>query len=433
MTKDKFNAKLRDYSRSLSPRQYERDLVSKIYQSINDLLGENNCIQIGSYPRFTSTTPLHDLDILYVIGNWDTQHHDPSTILSSLHQKIKTDYENPTKLNVATSLQKHSVTISYSENNKEVFSVDLVPAYIYGQNEFKLDTYKVPEVIKERNHDVRKTMAWDPAVEHGWINSDPRGYIKVATDVGINSDFRKTVKFIKRWKNNLSETTNKELKLKSFHLEQVVTKIFLQNPQIDIFDAVFSFFVDFPNTVGSANQIPDRANNDKFIDDYLTDFSAEQIKKMNKARDGFLIKLENMDEDDSVSELMKINFHKRYSQNEEYLFDQKIPVLKEEVLTINAFVQQDGKDLRRLDITGIITAGNLIRFEVFMPIRADIYKWRVKNDDRCTQPRGEITDHCTKNNPESTKYKGIHYVECYAIRNNVCVASARQNIILLHE
>lgn len=430
MTKDKFNAKLRDFARSLSPRQYERDLVSKIYQSINDLLGENNCIQIGSYPRFTSITPLHDLDILYVIGKWDAQHHDPSTTLSSLHQRIKTSYENPTKLSVTTSLQKHSVTISYSENNKEVFSVDLVPAYVYGQNEFQLDTYKVPEIIKERNHDIRKTMAWDPTAEQGWINSDPRGYIKVATDVGVNPDFRKTVKFIKKWKNNLSEATNKELKLKSFHLEQVVTKIFLQHPQIDIFDAVFSFFVDFPNTVGSANQIPDRANNDKFIDDYLADFSAEQITKMSKARDGFLIKLENMDEDDSVSELMKIDFHKRYGQSEEYLFDQRIPVLKDQVLTINAWVQKDGRDETRLSPLGFIDAGKYIRFEVFMPIQADFYKWRVKNDDRCTQPRGEITDHCTKNNPESTKYKGFHYVECYAIRNNICIASARQNVNL---
>ena len=66
MKKDKFNAKFREYARTLSPQQSERDFIGKIYQSFNDLLGVNNCIQIGSYPRFTAITPVHDLDILYV-------------------------------------------------------------------------------------------------------------------------------------------------------------------------------------------------------------------------------------------------------------------------------------------------------------------------------------------------------------------------------
>ena len=65
-----------------------------------------------------------------------------------------------------------------------------------------------------------------------------------------------------------------------------------------------------------------------------------------------------------------------------------------------------------------------------MPIDVDYYSWKVKNDDKCIQPRGEITDHHTMNTPEQTKYKGNHYVECYAIRNGVCVAISRQNVIL---
>ncbi|NIT99702.1 MAG: hypothetical protein GWN01_01780 [Nitrosopumilaceae archaeon] len=61
---------------------------------------------------------------------------------------------------------------------------------------------------------------------------------------------------------------------------------------------------------------------------------------------------------------------------------------------------------------------------------ADLYKWKVKNDDSSEEPRGEISDHHTKNDPESSKYRGNHYVECYAIRDGVCIAKARQNVVI---
>ena len=67
-----------------------------------------------------------------------------------------------------------------------------------------------------------------------------------------------------------------------------------------------------------------------------------------------------------------------------------------------------------------------------MPIACDLYKWKVKNDDACIQPRGEISDHKTLRHPEYTQYKGKHFVECYAIRNGICIATARQNVIILH-
>lgn len=83
------------------------------------------------------------------------------------------------------------------------------------------------------------------------------------------------------------------MKLKSFHLEQVVTKYFQENRSQTIFDAIFDFFVNIPNIL-RPNQIPDRADHDKFIDDYIVKFSKEQIQKIIEARDDLLIKLENL-------------------------------------------------------------------------------------------------------------------------------------------
>jgi len=433
MIKSSFNSKLREYSKTLSPKASEQDLIGKVYQSFNDLFGVNNCVQIGSYPRFTSITPIHDLDILYILGSWDENNHSPSTTLQELFSEITNNYVNPTKYTKKASLQTHSVTVEFWENSNMILSVDIVPAYSYGKNEYNQDTYKVPEVIKEKNHATRNTLTWNASDSHSWINSDPRGYIKVATDVGVNTDFRKTVKFVKRWKNNLCDQ-DKNLKLKSFHLEQVITNIFKKNPNIDIFDAIFSFFISLPTIVNVPNQIQDRANSGKFIDDYLAKFTPDQKNKIRDARDGFLIKLENLKESDSVESLMDIDFYSRTS-SEMFIFDQNIKTLTEDQydFKISGEVQVRNGGFREfvLDKIGLITIDRKIKFLISgASPDVDLLKWKVKNDNSSDEPRGEITDHHTKNEIENTKYRGNHYVECYAIKNNICVAKSRQNVVL---
>ncbi len=434
MKKDKFNSKLREFARSLSPSTSEQNLVNKIYQSFNDLFGIDNCIQIGSYPRFTSITPIHDLDILYILGQWSENSHDPSETLKKLFSQINSDYVNPTSLTVSSSLQAHSVTVIYSKDDEEVFSVDIVPAYSYGKNEFQQDTYMVPEILKEKNHDFRKSMTWDSNNIHDWIKSDPRGYIKVATLVGQNQDFRKVVKLVKKWKNNLNDFDEK-LKLKSFHLEQVITKLFQQFSDTCVFDAIFKFFVDLPDIINNPNQIKDRANGDKFIDDYLEKFTPEQKEKIKQVRDYFLIKLENLDEKDSIDFLLTVNLHKRKSLAEEYLFDKKIPTFTDpqySQFSISADItDKAGNTQRPLNNQGVIDSGRYLKFKRLHRIDGCTYNWKVKNDDNCTEPRGEITCDQTRNVPESTKYKGRHYAECYAIKDGVCVARAKQSVVLL--
>ena len=172
MTKDKFNSKLREYTKTLSTKSYEQDLIGKIYQSFNDLFGVNNCIQIGSYPRFTSITPIHDLDILYILGSWDENSHSPLITLQNLFNEVNKSHVNPTSYTKKVSLQTHSVTVEFWQGSDMILSVDIVPAYSYGKNEYNHDIYKVPEVIKERNH------------THGLILI-PEGILKLPLRLGL--------------------------------------------------------------------------------------------------------------------------------------------------------------------------------------------------------------------------------------------------------
>ncbi|MHB8279988.1 MAG: nucleotide-binding domain-containing protein [Candidatus Humimicrobiaceae bacterium] len=443
MEKNKFNTKFRDYARTLSPKTDERVMLSKIYQSFNELLGINNCIQIGSYPRFTAITPIHDLDILYFLGNWNENKHDPTAVLQNLNTQINNDYKNPTDYKIEVTIQTHSVTISYLKSSEEIFSVDIVPAYFYSKNEFAEDTYKVPEVIRKKHGKSRVEYYQKLSQERkemGWITSDPRGYIKIASDINksTNGEFRKTVKMIKVWKNNLTNE-DPSLKLKSFHLEQIITKYFIDNNNIEIFDVVFKFFVELSEIINKPNQIKDRANDDKFIDNYLEDFTNFQKEKIKQARDCFLVKLESFLETDLAMDLFNVCFYKRNSETEQFLYDYNLPILTESNrFRIDGFIQKkDGfRDGWLSEVDNKIAKGRKIKFSIRNDVEKNYSMWKVQNDKKSDEVlnasaiRGEITKNSTRNNPESTAYKGRHYVEGYAIRDNACVARSRIDVVI---
>ena len=61
--------------------------------------------------------------------------------------------------------------------------------------------------------------------------------------------------------------------------------------------------------------------------------------------------------------------------------------------------------------------------------------WKVRNTGeeaiRADCIRGQIkADDGTRRRDEPTKYRGKHYVECYVVKNGVCVAVAHQNVII---
>ncbi len=446
MKKSSFNAKFREYAVSkISPTETERNFVSSVYGDVCDVLGENKCIQIGSYPRFTAIRPLHDLDVLYIIGQYDPRGVHPEGVLKELEQKINNEFKNSTSYEISISLQTHSITISFTSNGEEVFAIDIVPAYSsINKNEFGQDTYYVPEVLRV-NHGKRNQFYAEKSIHHedmGWIKSDPRGYIEVAKRVNnSNTDFRKTVKLIKFWKQN-AKSIDENVKIKSFHIEQIITSYFSEDRSLDCFDAIFKFFSNLEQYVSSA-QILDRADSSKYIDEYIDKLSEIQKNKILQARDYFMVKLEIFNDASSLDNLFTGGFYIRKSNEENFLFEQGIPILVDPVISfeIDGWVTTKGHKngfqkywLSKRDnkikleagvqknIKYIITKGKKL---------SGLTKWKVKNDNQSEQPRGEITDNNTRNNPESIAYKGNHYVDCFLIENNVCIARYRRYVAVI--
>ena len=188
-----------------------------------------------------------------------------------------------------------------------VLSVDVVPAYTSGVNDFKQDMYMVPELAIRRRHAVRRTL-YDELARSGrvmnWIKSDPRGYIKVAKLINEkNEDFRKSAKFVKAWKWACKEQSD-NFKLKSFHIEQVITGYFSNNPQLEIYDAVLQFFQNLPRIIERA-QIPDRADNAVFIDSYVNDLTGEERQAIIEAGTLFLQKLQTLTSESELGNLFE--------------------------------------------------------------------------------------------------------------------------------
>ena len=433
MKKDKFNSLFRDYVRSnLTPNQGERNFVSAVYHAVMDVLGEPNCFQIGSYARFTAITPLHDLDVLYEIAKWSPD-VDPGAVLREVHANLSQNFVNPTLCQYSISLQTHSVTITFASNGSEVFSVDVVPAYTLELNEFGKPKYMVPEITrlqKAKRSDLYKDVASGQR-KIGWIKSDPKGYNQQSTDLNAkNDDYRKTVKFVKGWRNSC-KSLDEDFPIKSFHIEQILYGYFIRESNATIFDGIFEFFAHLDGYIEKP-QIPDRADRSIFIDQYLSDLTSSDKDEVLALRDCFMIKLEDFEEGSDVAELLSACKRKRASIVEKYLFDYSIPTLTEEKLTIRSKAlryHQGGFRESFLTAIGTVNAGRKIEFTVPNNApSADLFKWKVKNDDSCPQPRGEINDHQTSQFPESTKYIGNHYVECFAIRNGVCIAKTRQTV-----
>ena len=154
--------------------------------------------------------------------------------------------------------------------SEEVLSVDVVPAYIHGQNEFKDEMYVVPELVLRRRAARRRLYDEVARGAHAmrWITSDPRGYVTVAAQRDRrNNDFRKSVKFVKAWRTSCKSMED-SFPLKSLHIEQAVGGYFDSHPDCDIFDAVYEFFCALPDLIRKA-RYPDRANPSRKIDEYV--------------------------------------------------------------------------------------------------------------------------------------------------------------------
>lgn len=122
-------------------------------------------------------------------------------------------------------------------------------------------------------------------------------------------------------------------------------------------------------------------------------------------------------------------------------FDFKIPIVRDfryGVTMVGHVMPRRGFRHYPLPARGnIVGKGRSLRFKLTrctVPEPYDVY-WKVRNYGNeagaANCLRGEIRkDDGSRQRIESTDYRGRHYVECYVVKNGVCVAKDRQEVII---
>jgi hypothetical protein len=290
MDHDTINNIVNGYIRdNLSPKPEQRAYIAEKYVELKGFL-DGVCFRSGSYPRYTSIDPVHDLDVIYPVTDV-TVRDDPTILIHQLWKQLEDRYKNSSTQVKRVYAQTHSVTVELADSPEGDFSIDIVPAIeLKEKNEYSQALYSVPEILRlnRRNRQQRYDKASERPI--GWIKSDPRGYIKASSDLNeANSDFRHAAKLVKGWRHACKMAYKDDFKLKSFHLEQIVSMFFKANPNFSTIEAVVACLKALPDHLSSA-QIPDRADSTRLIDGYVDSLTdAERTLIIRLQADALLI------------------------------------------------------------------------------------------------------------------------------------------------
>ena len=274
---------IKDYvNGNIRPTEKERKYVKVKYAELKEVLGSGNgsVFRSGSFARYTATTPIHDLDVIWVDESYESV-DDPYKVLKELAASIKQQYRECGFPVPRIDVQSHSVTLEFDDNDDD-FAIDVVPAIQSDDgalNEYGQPIFMVPEIIR-LNHQNRYefyTKQKRQPREIRWLLTDPKGYREEAKrlDASSGKNYRATVRIVKAWRSKMKADYSDQWKLKSFHAEQICAQIFTSNSSLSIASALIEFYSQLPGYVLKAPLIEDRAYEQdseyKYIDSYMAD------------------------------------------------------------------------------------------------------------------------------------------------------------------
>jgi len=303
MSDDAINAIVNKFvDDKLSPKPNERSYIKNKYSQLREVL-EWQCFRSGSYPRLTANHPVHDLDVIYVVDDPDLQ-DNPLAYTANLKKRIEnSNISNITKV----TAQTHSLTIEFSDSSTG-FSIDVVPVIETNEtNQYGQPLYVVPEILflNDHNRIARYKHSTSQPIE--WIKSDPRGYVHAARLINkTDPDFRPATKLGKGWRHACKNLYGDDFPLKSFHFELIFYEYFFQQQSATTLEAI----IDCVGAITGALDTPrfrDRADNTRFIDDYVTKITPQQkqlVLKLQSVAYDIVAKLPSCSSEDEVLSLL---------------------------------------------------------------------------------------------------------------------------------
>jgi len=404
---------------SLRYHQITKKLNSKFRDTDSEI---DNCLQVGSYGRYTGIKGISDLDMLYIMPDtlWSQYCSDPDKLLRHVRDAIKERY--PTTEIIYDRLVVDVFFTNFTFEVQPVFEVKDGEEINYKYPDTKYDCYRITK---------------------------PRQEQKAMTDFSqsYGSAHRHLCKMTRAWKNNIG------LGMGGLLID-TLTHRFLSDhtdlaqysfSQYDILCRDFFEFLknepkqDHYQALGSGQDVKVKhlfQNKAKVA--YATTVSAieetDAEKKHEKWRDVFGISFPKAE--DTINESSQSI---SYINNEEFI-ENLYSVDIRYSLTIDCEISRDG--FRETMLRRLLSENKRIsrvRSLLFQIVSTDtpepyVVKWKVRNVGeeaiRRNCIRGQIIDSNKKDNmrKETSNFIGPHYVECYIIKRGVVVARNRLDV-----
>ncbi|NFT08354.1 nucleotidyltransferase [Clostridium botulinum] len=396
--------------------------LNKSYYNLEDDTTSHMYI-VGSTGRETAIKGVSDLDIIFDLPNEKYKQYDAyeSNGQSALLQEVKKALEDKYP-NTDISGDGQVVVINFTK-----YTVELVPGFKQSDDRFKY-----------------------PDSNNGgsWKYTDPLPEIEESKKTAEDTDnnFKYISNMLRAWKNKQG------FKFGGLLIDTLTYKFLNEKTQfrniafdsyLEMTKELFSYLKDLNKeqsywyALGSNQQVYN-CENGKFITKAdkaykkVKDLTEELSNVNKKLREVFGTQFPKKQSTESRNAISSY-FEKNYKHTEEFIED-LFPVDIRYTLKIDCKITQDGfrPTLLRLLLKNskYLKAKKELEFyidkiEAKLEKPYEIY-WKVKNEGEVAIEKDCIRGQIVKTNSpvkkESSDFKGKHYVECYIVKNGICVA-----------
>lgn len=391
-------------------------LNKKFWNNESEIL---NSLQIGSYGRKTAVNGVSDLDMIFELSEEDFKKYNDTDSNGQL--KVLQDCKDAIVVSYPTTdikVDRYVVVVNFTN-----YVVEVCPVFLQADTK-----YKFPD-----SYDGGK-----------WKTTNPRPEIKEINefDVTTNQNLKNLAKMTRAWKNKCG------VKIGGLLIDTLCYE-FLQNNEdhwetnYDDYDVLVRDFFEFLKDYNKDRKEWYAPGSNQKVYKKGSNF----ISKAKKAHENVVDAISKKDNDTVYTIWKKVFGYPfpypkvikeasvNYTNQEQYI-EELYPIDITNSLSINCEVIQNGYRIAFLrDMLDKLKVNKKLYFfiqhtDVEKPYEV---KWKIKNEGQIAHDRNMlrgqiINDDGSEKRKEDTNFEGAHYVECYIIKNGICVARDRIDV-----
>ncbi|MBM3209822.1 nucleotidyltransferase [Candidatus Saccharibacteria bacterium] len=364
---------------------------------------------IGSYGKRTNIRPPEDVDLLFKITEemYLQYENSPSALLQRIRKVLGETYTTTEEIRAWGKV----VLVKFADGTH---NIELLPAFdIEG-------VFMIPNTEGDGS----------------WESFDVRTEMKAVKDSNTATDgvTRKLIKILKRWSKYTKTVT-----IKSYRIEELVVS-FLE--QYDLADMQWSSLVrDFFGWLADEQDDDVTVNKSQIATALSRASKAVELESGGKTDDACneWIKVFGKRVFPVASAMLEQAFELRAAQpsGEEMFIEDEVPVKIDDTVHVAVTADFVGPSAPAHPFAAFIRGRSPLpkrKSILFTASVSDIegftIKWKIRNfgveAERAKDLRGKIYNGHGMTRQEGTSYEGLHCVECYVIKNGICVARTMQ-------